>query len=261
MKRKKPEGEPLVEWCTRWDELGHDAKIKFCEDVWGISYETGRHWRSDSNIPKKENLGIEEFNEDTLTSGMISEVMSWEPHVHLDFVTFDIETTNLTADFSILLTACIKPYGSAPIVFRADDYPKWRKNYLENDSLLASDIITELKKHAIIITHYGSRFDMPYMRAKAMRYKINPMPQMFGIDTWSVARSNFKLASRRLQALSNYFEMGSKSQVEGNLWMKAAYDGDRDSMNSIVAHNIQDCIILEKLAAASFPYMRSVKKI
>ena len=45
--RKKPEEDDLLVWCTDWDDATHAEKLQLCE-VSDISYETGRHWRSDS---------------------------------------------------------------------------------------------------------------------------------------------------------------------------------------------------------------------
>ena len=45
--RKKPEGEALTEWCRKWDFYDHEHKLYLCAD-WGITYDTGKHWRSES---------------------------------------------------------------------------------------------------------------------------------------------------------------------------------------------------------------------
>jgi len=249
--RKKPEGQAFEDWCKMWDTEDHEGKVKLCQDT-GITYETGRHWRSDAGLPSQVTPKPMRMN--------IEEIVGMRPAVNLDFVSFDIETSNLKADFSVLLSAVIKPYGMRPIVFRADDYEAWEKNR-SNDSQITLDICEELSKHAIVITHYGSKFDVPYMRAKAVHWGIPPLPQMFAIDSWRIAKFNFQVSSRRLQNLGNYFNLGEKSGVEGMLWMEAAYDGSREAMDEIVKHNIVDCEVLEKLAAVSFPYLKSIPKL
>lgn len=263
--RKKPTGYDLVEWCNVWDEADHSGKLELCQAC-SVEYETGRHWRSDSGIPlperKVEGLPptatiVEE--EDTVVE--IPEELFQGAKVQLDFCTFDLETSNLTADFSVLLCAAIKPYGSRPIIFRADDYnPNWATNRMD-DRLLTGAIAEELRKHAIIVTHYGSRFDIPYLRAKMVKYGFTPLPPMFGIDTYSIAKANFKVSSRRLENLARYFDLGKKHKVEGGLWMKAAMDGDVEALDEIVEHNKLDVELLEKLASLSFPYLRSIRKL
>ena len=84
---------------------------------------------------------------------------------------------------------------------------------------------------------------------------------MFHLDTWRIAKNNMCVASRRLEALGRYLELGKKSVVEGNLWLKAAMSGDKETIDAIVAHNIQDVILLEKLICILFPYTKSIGRM
>jgi len=250
-KRKKPSNNQLKDWCERWSKLDHEGKIELCEE-YEITYETGRHWFSDSSFDYKPEENKMKYTED--------ELLDLHMPMKLDFVSFDIETSNLNADFSILLSAVILPFGEAPIVFRADDYPEWKTDRA-NDRSITKAISDELRQHAIVITHYGLYFDTPFLRAKMLRHRLAPLPQMFAIDSWSIAKKSFKVSSRRLKNLAEYFEVGNKEGVEGALWMEAAYNGSKEALDKIVEHNIIDCRVLEKLAAISFPYLKSIPKL
>lgn len=59
MDRKKPTGLSLVEWSRAWDEGTHIDKLKLCDGS-GVTYEVGRHWRSDSGIPLPQKQVVEE---------------------------------------------------------------------------------------------------------------------------------------------------------------------------------------------------------
>jgi uncharacterized protein YprB with RNaseH-like and TPR domain len=190
----------------------------------------------------------------------INEEFKLTSKTQLDFVSFDIETTNLTADFSTILCACIKPFGKDSIVFRIDDYNKDWSSKRKDDSKIVKAIAEELSKHAIIITHYGSKFDIPYLKAKMVKYGLSPLPPMFAIDTWRISKNNFQVSSRKLVSLSQYFNLGVKSGVEGDLWLEASMNGNTKALDEIVKHNIQDVILLEKLSAISFPYLKSIPK-
>jgi len=190
----------------------------------------------------------------------VDELLTLRPAKELDFISFDIETSNLNADFSILMTACIKPYGKDTIVFRADNYPEWEKDRA-NDYRITVDVSNELKKHAVVITHYGQYFDIPFLRAKMQKHGLDPLPLMYGIDTWRIAKNNFKVSSRRLKNLGTYFDIGDKEGVEGNLWMEAAYNGSKEAMDKIVEHNVIDVEVLEKLACISFQYLKAIPKL
>lgn len=248
--KKKPEGDLWQGFVDNWYASNHEAKIAIAK-WFGVSYETARHWISDSGATRKPVIS------NRMT---VPELLSIQPLVNLDFVCFDLETSNLDADFSVLLSACIKPFGKETIVFRADNYPTWEKGR-DNDYQIVKDIATELRKHAIVVGHYSQRFDIPFLRFKMTKHGLEPLPPMFGVDTWRIAKNNFKMSSRRLDSLASAFDLGLKHPVEGRLWMKASYSGSREAMDEIVAHNIQDVIILERLACISFPYLRSIPRL
>uniref|UniRef100_A0A6H1ZKE3 Putative RNase_H superfamily protein n=1 Tax=viral metagenome TaxID=1070528 RepID=A0A6H1ZKE3_9ZZZZ len=256
MKRLKPEGEEFIRtFCADWDKANRPEK-DIIATKYGVTYGTACNWRSQAAthypFPK-----VEEPRPFRMRA---EDILGSRPSVNLDFVSFDLETSNLQADFSILLSAVIKPFGQEPMVYRADSYPQWENNRA-NDYGIVKDISDELRCHAIIITHYGERFDIPYLRAKMNYHALPILPQMFGVDTWRIARSNFKVSSRRLQNLVKYFDIGEKGGVEGGLWMDAAYSGNREAMDEIVKHNIIDCEVLEKLACITFPLLKSVKRL
>ncbi len=266
--KKKPEGQEFANWCKSWDEADHKDKMKLATAS-GITYDTAKHWRSECDIPcpprsKEEGKAEADFErivgEVTETVMGINEILDTRSKVELDVVGFDIETTNLTADFSILLCACIKPFGKEPITFRADDYPSWAKTR-SDDSAIVADIAKELGRHSIVVTHYGSRFDLPYMRTKMTRYGMPPLAPMFGVDTFNIAKKNYCMSRRRLANLASYFQLGHKEGVEGNLWVRAGLNGDRESMDAIVEHCKIDVAVLEKLAQVSFPYLQHMRRI
>jgi uncharacterized protein YprB with RNaseH-like and TPR domain len=216
-------------------------------------------WWDGENVPRGNENPRGKITKNTMRVE-VEELLGMRPSVNLDFATFDLETSNLEADFSIILCAAIKPYGLPPIVFRADEYVTWYKNRA-NDYQIVEDISNELRRHAIIVTHYGERFDIPFLRAKMVRHGLSPLPPMFGIDSWRIAKQNFQVSSRRLKALARFFDIGEKTQVDGTIWLEAAYNGDKEAMDYIVEHNIRDVEVLEKLACITFPYLKSIPKL
>jgi len=258
--RVKPIGEEYIEFSKEYDSCSHTAKLEMAER-YGISYDTLRHWKLQGDTTPKQ-LPLPEPEEPRPMRITIEQLLKMETAVNLDFACFDLESSNLNADFSIMLSAVVKPFGREPIVFRGDNYPSWKQSRT-NDSYIVRDVAEELGKHAIIVTHYGSSgaFDLPYLRAKMVHHGIAPMPTMFGVDTYRIAKANFKVSSRRLQNLVSYFDIGDKGGVEGALWMEAAYDGTKKAMDEIVEHNIIDVLVLEKLACVTFPYLKSIPRL
>ena len=239
------------EFCARWEQTDHAGKLELCQEF-GIGYDTGRHKYSDAPA---------EFKSQPRMQISENELLIMEPSVHLDFIMFDLETSGFDADWDIMLTACIKPYGRDTMVFRADDYPEWTANRA-NDRGIVVDIANEIRKHAVVVGHYSERFDVKFLRAKMFRHGLEPLPPMFGIDTWRIAKNNFKVSNRRMKSLSVFAEIPmEKEEPDGTRWMRASFGGDKAAMDDIVLHNIRDVEILEKLACLSFPYLRSISKL
>lgn len=255
-KRVKPQGDDWLRFVQVWDTSDHEDKLALCRAC-KITYDTGKHWRAEGDTTPLEPEIIQvapNINETTFAEEI------GQARIDLDFAMFDIETTGLTADFSVLLCACIKPFGKPIMTLRADDYPSWQSER-DDDALIVTDVAKELSKHAIIVTHYGSRYDIPYLRGKMVKHGLSPLPSMYGLDTYSVAKANFKLSRRRLEALAEYFELGKKESVKGSLWMQAAFGNSSEAMNKIVAHCQTDVEILERLAALCFPYLKSIRRL
>jgi len=51
-KRKRPAGKELEDWCRHWDESNHNGKLALCQKL-GVTYDTGKHIRSECGIPIK----------------------------------------------------------------------------------------------------------------------------------------------------------------------------------------------------------------
>lgn len=259
MTESKPSiAEEWQAWCEIWDAAGHKGKMALAT-IHGISYDSARHWRSDCGIPILERQG--KLMEEPKMIISNAELMGLSPEVRLDFVMFDIETSGFDADWDILLSACIKPYGQDTIVFRADNYPEWMENRAD-DRKITMAIAAELRKHAIVVGHYSEKFDVKFIRAKMFRHGLEPLPPMFAIDTWRIAKNNFKVSNRRMKSLSIFGQIPMpKEEPSGDRWMRASFGGDKDAMDKIVQHNIDDVLMLEKLASISFPYLKSIPRM
>ena len=109
------------------------------------------------------------------------------------------------------------------------------------------------------LTH-NTGFDLPYLKAKMVRYGIELPRPLYMMDTYWIAKSNLKVSRRRLESLAEYFFGEGKSKVNGETWMEAAMNGDSVALDKIVQHNITDCILLEKLASALFPFVKSMRR-
>lgn len=166
---------------------------------------------------------------------------------------FDLETTNLSADFGIVLCAVVKPAGGKSIVFRGDDFAEWKESR-SDDRMIVQCVVTELAKYDIWVAHNGHKFDVPFLRTRLMRWSLEPLPAKKLIDPVLLARNKLRLSFNSLSQVANHLGCNSKTDVRPEHWLKAALDGDKSSMDYIVRHCVEDVKVLEKVVGALKPY-------
>jgi uncharacterized protein YprB with RNaseH-like and TPR domain len=159
---------------------------------------------------------------------------------------FDIECDDLQADFGIMLSYAIKERDSKQIYCNTIT----RKNILDwcFDKELVQKCINDLMKFNVVYTYYGTRFDWPFVRARALYWKLD-FPG-FGIlnhkDLYYLVRNKVKIHSRRLESACDLIGVEGKTRLKPAIWNLAKY-GHKESLEYILEHNKQDVIILEKL--------------
>jgi uncharacterized protein YprB with RNaseH-like and TPR domain len=166
---------------------------------------------------------------------------------------FDLETTNLSADFGVVLCAVVKPAGAKPVTFRGDTYPRWKKGRSDDQALIQA-IVAELDKYDIWVAHNGAKFDVPFLRTRLLRWGNNSLPAKKLIDPVQLARNKLRMSYNSLAQVANHLGINTKTDVKPEHWLKAALDGDTESMNYIVEHCIQDVLVLEKVVGALKAY-------
>lgn len=162
----------------------------------------------------------------------------------------DIETSNLDANWGIMLSYCIKDKDSNRIyssVITKRDIGKYNAD--QTDKRILTKLIKDLKRFDRIVTHYGRRFDIPYIRTRALIMKV-PFPFFGSIqndDTWVIARKKLKLNSNRLATIEKaLLGKGTKTHLQPKYWIAGAR-GDKKALEYILDHNIKDVLALEKI--------------
>ena len=118
-----------------------------------------------------------------------------------------------------------------------------RKEKIED--VLSSD---EMNKYDVIMTYYGTRFDIPFIRTRALYHGTYfPMyKQKSHKDLYYVVRSKLKLHRSSLQAATEFFGIDGKTRIKPEYWQKARW-GDKKSLKYVYDHNVADVEILELL--------------
>lgn len=174
----------------------------------------------------------------------------------IKIATFDIETTHLAADFGIILCAVIKAHekGAKPIVLRGDQLnPQWSTRR-SCDKAIAKRLAEELSAFDVLVAHNGTRFDIPFIRTRLARWSLRPLPEIKLIDPCKISRAKLRMSYNSLDKIAGFLGCNSKTDVTGEMWVRAALDGDRKAMDYIVDHCVEDVETLTGIVDAVKPY-------
>lgn len=157
----------------------------------------------------------------------------------------DIETTGLDANFGVMISYCIKEDGGK-VLGRAvtkDELDKFE------DKKLVADCIKDILKFDHIVTYYGARFDVPFLRTRALIDGLE-FP-FFGsvkhTDAYFMARNRLKLNSNRLENVARLLlGKANKTRLDETVWRKAGR-GDSKSLGYVLDHNQKDVIETERV--------------
>lgn len=162
---------------------------------------------------------------------------------------FDIETSNLNADYGQMLSYCIKPNLSEDILHGIISKTDLRCEPGTADARIVRKCIKDLAGFDKVVTWYGARFDIPYLRTRAMVNGID-FPGYGALahkDLWFTCRGKFKLSSNRLEnACRVLLGETNKTRIEPKYWHGALL-GDKASLDFVLEHNKYDVLDLEKL--------------
>lgn len=171
----------------------------------------------------------------------------------------DIESGGLQANFDYMLTWCIKTRDKEEYVsgtISALDI----QNYTFDKRIL-KELIAALKKYDVVLTYYGTKFDIPFIRTRAMMHKLNFLE--FGSlqhkDCYYMVKHKMRLHRSSLDSACAALGIKGKNHIKGNFWMKAKL-GDSAALAYVLDHNKKDCQILEKLHKRLECYVKDSSK-
>lgn len=170
---------------------------------------------------------------------------------------FDIEASNLDADYGIMLSWAIKPSDGKKVI--GDVLTPADVKRGTEDKRIVQTCIEELGKYDRVVTYYGTGFDLPFLRARALIVGVD-FPT-FGTlkhkDIYYTIKSKFKLSSRRLEnACRQLLGSTDKTRIDAKYWRNGVR-GDAKSLKYIYEHNCYDVLDLEKLYDKVIDYAKT----
>lgn len=171
----------------------------------------------------------------------------------------DIEFDNFKADFGTILTYAIKVLNHKKI-YTGRVNKKEMMNF-DFDKRIVKCLVRDINKFDEIITYYGTKCDIPYIRTKALEYKLD-FP-FYGyikhIDIFYWVKYKLKLHRNSLDSACRFFKIKEKNHVDMLIWRKAKF-GDKKSLDYVLKHNIGDVIATEKVYHKLKNYSRKTQR-
>jgi len=159
---------------------------------------------------------------------------------------FDIETTNLKANFGIVICYSLKSEFGEVITNAITPEEILNETY---DKRLLKELCVDLRKFSRIATYYGKRFDVPFVRTRCLKFGLDFPPYMalWHTDVYDIIRRKCKFHSNRLQVACDFFGIESKGHpINFEVWMKCLA-GKQEAIDYVIDHNKEDVVCLEEL--------------
>lgn len=171
----------------------------------------------------------------------------------------DIETSNLKADFGIVLAWCLLN-DNGDIIWGTIDKELDIDTGTEDKRLIAS-CIGAMKFYDRIITHYGTYFDIPFLRSRALIHGL-AFPEygtLWHTDTWKMAKRTLCFHSNRQNCIAEgLYGKTQKTRISHPAWRKAMLGDDRAALE-VLDHCKKDVSELRKNYRTLLPYYKLSK--
>lgn len=169
----------------------------------------------------------------------------------------DIEASDLNANSAWMLSWAICGRDSRGKKYRtlAYDYASYEDMFKspgvvnrDYDRRIIQSLIQEMKQYDVLVTYYGTGFDIPFIRTRAMILKekfIKPKT-IAHIDLYYHVRGKMSLNRNSLAMATKCLNIDGKTHLDFAYWKLAAM-GDVKAMEELITHNTEDVKILDDL--------------
>lgn len=161
---------------------------------------------------------------------------------------FDIEASNLNADFGYIISYCIKEMDGEISGYLLS--PKEIRTHVF-DQYLMKQLIADLKRFDRIVVYWGAnwRFDIPFCRTRALHwdYEFPVYRERWVEDCFNLVKAKLRLHRNRLETACEYFNIPAKQHRLNPTEWQQAMAGCKESLEYIYEHNKEDVISLEIL--------------
>lgn len=174
---------------------------------------------------------------------------------------WDLETTNLSADFGSILCVGWKWLGEDKVhIIAINDFPSFAKDPT-NERELLREFLKVYDQADISITYFGGlgAFDLPFFQAKILEHSLDLPKKVEMMDLFYTVKSNLKLSSKSLKNVAKFLKLKNQKDMrplEGKVWQRARAFHE-PSLNYVYDHCVDDINCLEELYFRLRPLIRT----
>ena len=149
---------------------------------------------------------------------------------------------NMVLDYGGYIMSCsLKVLGDSEVV------------YLENRTDNDKEIVTEICKHLdaadFVIAHNGKKFDIPFIKARAVIHNITPPSPFKVIDTLQIAKKEMSFKRNSLDFIAKALDVPLRKLTERQfkgfeLWWECLHHNEK-AWEEMKQYNILDVEVLE----------------
>lgn len=175
----------------------------------------------------------------------------------------DIETSNLNANYGIIITYCILDRDSDELLWNIVSIDDIREGNF--DRHLCEQLIQDMLKFDIIKGYYSTLFDVPFIRSRCLKWKLDfPIYKTIDHkDIYYMVKRLLRLHRNSLEVATKFLGIPGKDHVNGDQWMEALMcngEKQKKAIKYILSHNIKDVKILKELDLQLEGYDRGMTK-
>lgn len=125
----------------------------------------------------------------------------------------------------------------------------------QDDKTLLELFIPVLNEADFIVAHNGDKFDLPWIKTRALFHGLDMLPKYASVDTLKIVKADHRFPSNRLDDIGDYLGVGRKLPTGMKLW-EEVFNGNEEALEKMIEYCEQDVLLLEevydKLATMTF---------
>lgn len=121
----------------------------------------------------------------------------------------------------------------------------WDEN--QDDKFLLEQFIEVMNEADTLVAHNGDRFDIKWIKTRALKHGLEMLPVYNQIDTLNLAKKHFYFNSNKLDYIAKFLGFDGKIETKPELWDKVILEKDVAALIEMVEYCEEDVRQLEKV--------------